>query len=190
MENRARKTAERDPKAKKQTGGGRRPRKLSEYGKQLLEKQKVKRMYGMREKQMHRFFGKAVKAQEGAPGTNLLRLLESRLDNVVYRLKLAITRSQARQMVVHGLVMVNGKKVFSPSYIVRVGDVITLTPKALGKEAFLAQVVDKRLNLGIKVPEWLELNKAERKGQILREPSRSDITAPIEEHLIVEFYSK
>ncbi|MBT3455910.1 30S ribosomal protein S4, partial [bacterium] len=139
----------------------RRPRKLSEYGKQLMEKQKVKREYGVREKQFRRFFSIATR-MEGAPGENLLSLLERRIDNVLYRLKLAVTRQQARQIIVHGHVLVNGKKVSSPSSFVCVDDVISLNQKTSSKEKFLEQVVDKRLNIGIKVPEWLELNKKER----------------------------
>src|SRR3990167_587918 len=100
---------------------GKRPKKMSEYGRQLQEKQKVKEMYGMRERQFRRFFANAVKAI-GAPGDNLLSLLERRLDNVLYRLKMATTRTQARQMVVHGLVLVNERKVSSPSFLVSVGD--------------------------------------------------------------------
>lgn len=170
---------------------GKRPaRKQSEYGKQLSEKQKVKEMYGLREKQFRRFFGVAIRSREGVPGENLLSLLERRLDNAMYRLKLATTRTQARQMIVHGHVMVNGGKVYSPSFLVKVNDEISLDPKVMEKKIFLEQVVDKRLNIGIKVPEWLELNKNDRKGRVLRNPVRSDIQAPIEEHLIVELYSK
>lgn len=165
-------------------------RKQSEYGKQLSEKQKVKEMYGLREKQFKRFFGNAIKSREGVPGENLLSLLERRLDNTLYRLKLATTRTQARQMVTHGHVMINGRKVYSPSCLVSVNDEISLDPKVLEKKVFLEQVVDKRLNIGIKVPEWLELDKKDRKGRVLRNPVRSDIQAPIEEHLIVELYSK
>lgn len=165
-------------------------RKQSEYGKQLSEKQKVKEMYGLREKQFRRFFGIASKSREGMPGENLLNLLERRLDNTIYRLKLATTRTQARQMITHGHVMVNGKKVYSPSFLVSVNNEISLDPKVLDKKIFLEQVVDKRLNIGIKVPEWLELNKNDRKGKVLRNPVRSDIQVPIEEHLIVELYSK
>jgi len=164
-------------------------KKMSEYGKQLYEKQRVKRMYGMRERQFRRFFDIALHAQ-GAPGENLLSLCERRLDNTVYRLKMAISRTQARQMVNHGLVYVNGKKVHSPSYFVSVNDVITLSNRALNKPAFIEQVVDKRMKMGIKVPEWLELNKQEHKGIVLRDPERNDIQVPIEEHLIVELYSK
>ena len=169
--------------------GGKRPRRVSEYGRQLQEKQKVKHMYGLREKQFRRFFGIAVK-REGAPGENLLSLLERRLDNTLYRLKMATSRSQARQVVVHGHVHVNGTRVHSPSYLVSVDDVVSLRDKTLDKKAFVEQVVDKRLKMGIKVPEWLELDKNARTGRVLRDPARADIQVPIEEHLIVELYSK
>ncbi len=174
----------------RETSAKRPARKQSEYGKQLSEKQKVKEMYGLREKQFRRFFGIAINSREGVPGENLLSLLERRLDNTLYRLKLATTRTQARQMVTHGHAMINGRKVYSPSCLVSVNDEISLDPKVMEKKVFLEQVVDKRLNIGIKVPEWLELNKNDRKGRVLRKPVRSDIQAPIEEHLIVELYSK
>ena len=132
----------------------------------LKEKQKVKKMYGLRENQFKRFFDIACKSREGAPGENLLSLLERRLDNAVYRLKLATTRTQARQIIVHGHIMVNGQKVYSPSYLVSVNDEISLAPNVTTKREFLEQVVDKRLNIGIKVPEWLELNKKDRKGNV------------------------
>ena len=167
----------------------RRPRKLSEYGRQLLEKQKVKQEYGMREKQFRRFFNIATKMQ-GAPGENLLSLLERRLDNVVYRLKLAASRPQARQIIVHGHIFVNGRKAYTPSFLICTNDVVSLNPKMLAQDKFIAQVVDKRLNIGIRVPEWLELNKKDRMGKALRNPVRSDIQTPIEEHHIVELYSK
>jgi len=167
----------------------RRGRKLSEYGKQLEEKQKVKRMYGVLEKQFRRFFKAAVK-DEGATGEILLSKLERRLDNVLYRLKLATTRRQARQIIVHGHVLVNGKKVYSPSFQVSTKDEISLAPNVSDKKVFLEQVIDKRLNIGIRVPEWLELDKGNRMGRVLRLPVRTDIQAPIEEHLIVELYSK
>lgn len=168
----------------------RRPRKLSEYGKQLQEKQNVKKMYGMREKQFRRFFKIAAQSREGEPGSNLLSLLERRLDNAIYRLKMATSRAQARQVIVHGHILVNGKKVYSPSYLVAINDEIALAQNVADKAAFLETVIDKRLKIGIKVPEWLELNKADRKGKVLRAPVRSDIQVPIEEHLIVELYSK
>lgn len=164
-------------------------KKLSEYGKQLLEKQKVKKMYGLREKQFRRFFKEASR-QQGAPGENLLRLLEQRLDNVLYRLKFAVTRRQARQVVAHGHVLVNGKRVYTPSLLLTVGDSVSFVDNVASKTKFLEQVVDKRLNIGIKVPEWLELQKHDRKGLMLRLPVRSDIQVPIEEHMIVELYSK
>lgn len=165
-------------------------RKLSEYGKQLKEKQKIKEMYGLREKQFRRFFAIALRSRIGVPGENLLSMLERRLDNALFRLKMATSRTQARQIIVHGHILVNGRKVYSPSYLVEVDDVISLAPNVANKQAFLEQVIDKRLNIGIKVPEWLELNKEDRNGRILRYPVRSDITVPMEEHLIVELYSK
>lgn len=165
-------------------------KRVSEWGKQLQEKQKVKQMYGMREKQFRRFYSIAVTATQGAPGENLLNLLERRIDNVVYRLKMATTRSQARQMIVHGHININGRKVTSPSCLVHVNDVISLTDSALKNSAFLEQVVDKRMSIGIKVPEWLELMKKDRAGKVLRHPARADLQTPIEEYLIVELYSK
>jgi len=166
-----------------------RSKKLSEYGKQLAEKQKVKEMYGMREKQFQRFYANAVHSQ-GAPGETLLSMLERRLDNVMYRLKFAVTRRQARQIITHGHVTVNRRKVYSPSFLVSVNDVIALASNVADKKEFVEQVIDKRLNIGIKVPEWLELDKQDKKGQVLRLPVRSDIQTPIEEYLIVEMYSK
>ncbi len=166
-----------------------RMKKLSEYGRQLQEKQKVKRMYGMKEAQFRRFFGLATRTEQ-ATGESLLSVLERRLDNVLFRLKLATSRPQARQAIVHGLVQVNGKKVSSPSYLVDITQEISYKPAVLEKKVFLEEVVDKRLTAAAKVPEWLELDKTARKGRILRYPVRSDITTPIEEHLIVELYSK
>jgi len=164
--------------------------KLSEYGRQLQEKQKVKEMYGLRERQFKRFFAVASKQQEGGPGENLLRLLERRLDNVIYRLKMATTRTQARQIITHGHILVNGKKIYSPSYLVALYDVVTLSERVNTLTTFLADVIEKRMKVGIKVPEWLELDKKERVGKVLRLPVRADVQVPIEEHLIVELYSK
>lgn len=165
-------------------------RKTSEYGRQLLEKQKVKHMYGMLERQFRRFFEIASR-HEGSAGDNLLSMLERRLDNVVYRLKLASTRTQARQVVVHGHILVNGRKVHSPSYQVNVGDVVTVAPSTVEKKPeFMQTVIDKRLSLAVKVPDWLELNKDAHKGTVLRLPVRADIQTPIEDSLIVELYSK
>jgi small subunit ribosomal protein S4 len=165
-------------------------RKLSEYGKQLQEKQKVKEMYGLRERQFKRFFSVASKQRDGGPGENLLSLLERRLDNVVYKLKMATTRTQARQIITHGHVLVNGKKVYSPSFLVSLEDVVSLSERVSKMETFLRDVVEKRMKVGIKVPEWLELDKKDRFGRVLRLPVRADIQVPIEEHLIVELYSK
>lgn len=182
-------TREKDSGANEQVS--KRPgRKLSEYGKQLQEKQKVRDMYGMRERQFRKFFKAAIQRREGTPGENLLSMLERRVDNAVYRLKFATSRAQARQIIVHGHILVNGSKVYSPSYMVSVGDVISLAANVAQKAVFLEQVVDKRMKMGIKVPDWLELDKKERKGHVLRYPARSDIQVPIEEHLIVELYSK
>lgn len=164
-------------------------KKTSEYGKQLQEKQKAKMMYGMREKQFKRFFEEATR-QKGVTGESLLSLLERRIDNVVYRLKMAGSRIQSRQMVVHGHIYINGSRVSSPSCLVKEGDIITLSEASLKKASFLEQIVDKRLNMGIRVPEWLELQKKDRKGIVTRLPIRSDIVVPVEEHMIVELYSK
>jgi len=164
-------------------------KKLSEYGKQLREKQKVKVIYGMRERQFRRFFDLASR-QKGITGEILLSLLERRLDNVLFRSKMAFSREQARQMVVHGHVAINGKRVISPSFLIKGGDTIELSKRTLERKGFLENVIDKRLAMGIKTPEWISLEKENRKGVILRLPIRSDITAPIAEHLIVELYSK
>jgi small subunit ribosomal protein S4 len=182
-------TFEKRPVSPGQHGRKAGTKKASEYGKQLQEKQKVKLMYGVLESQFRRFFSVASK-QKGVTGEMLLSLLERRLDNVAFRLKMAISRVQARQMVVHGHVLVNGKRVISPSFVVKEGDVISLAASTLTNKAFVENVVDKRMSLGIKVPEWLELNKKERSGVVTKLPARSDITTPIEEHLIVELYSK
>ena len=183
-------TLERRPTSPGQHGKRAGSKKVSEYGRQLEEKQKVRLMYGILERQFQRFFEIATK-QVGITGENLLCLLERRLDNVVYRLKMAISREQARQMVVHGHIAVNGKKVDCPSYLAKEGAVITLVESTLqANKGFVENVIDKRLNSTIKVPEWLELQKKERKGMVLRTPVRADITAQIKEHLIVELYSK
>lgn len=169
----------------KRTGG----RKLSEYGRQLQEKQRVKVIYGMRESQFRRFFSLAAR-ETGVTGETLLSLLERRLDNVVYRLRMAISRIQARQLIVHGHIVVNGRRVSSPSFLVKVGDEISLTATTLKNTTFVESFIDKRMSIGTKVPEWLEVQKKDRKGVVLRLPIRSDITMPVEEHLIVELYSK
>jgi small subunit ribosomal protein S4 len=165
-------------------------KKTSEYGRQLQQKQLVRDMYGMRERQFVRFYKIALHQREGATGENLLSLLERRLDNVVFRLKLSKTREQARQMTVHGHIFVNGKRVHTPSYLVNINDAISLGIRTLENKEFIEAVVDKRLKVGIKTPDWLELDKKNRVGYVLRNPVRSDIQVPIEEALIVELYSK
>jgi small subunit ribosomal protein S4 len=174
---------------KSKASQAKRPRKKTEYGRQLEEKQKVKRMYGMREKQFRRFFGAAVKSKEGT-GDMLLSLLERRLDNILYRLKLATSRPQARQIIVHGHVLVNGQKISSPSYLADINDEISISPRAEKKQVFVENVVEKRLKTAVKVPDWLELDKSKHLGKVLRHPVRSDIQVPMEEYLIVELYSK
>lgn len=166
------------------------PKKTSEYGRQLRQKQQVKQAYGMRERQFVRFFDLALHQREGATGENFLSLLERRLDNVVFRLKFAKTRKQARQMVSHGHIFVNNARVHTASYLVSIQDVVGLDPRTAQNDSFIESVIDKRLKVGIKTPDWLELDKKNRVGYVLRNPVRADIQMPVEEHLIVEFYSK
>ncbi len=182
-------TIERRPTSPGQHGKRAGSKKLSEYGKQLEAKQRVKLMYGMLERQFSRFFSVASQ-QHGVTGDNLVTMLERRLDNVVFRLKMAVSRVQARQMIIHGHITVNGNKVDKPSYLVKAGDAVSLTEATLNNKVFIENVVDKRLATAIKVPEWLELQKKDRKGVIVRLPVRADVTTPIQEHLIVELYSK
>lgn len=160
--------------------------KFSSYGVQLREKQKVKRMYGLVEKQFRNFFAKAER-QKGITGTNLLILLERRLDNMVYRLGFANSRNEARQLVQHNHFNVNGRKVSIPSYLVKIGDVIELREKSR-KSAKINDSVEGVARRGI--PSWLELDKEHYRGRILALPSREDLTMPIKEQLIVELYSK
>ncbi len=165
---------------------GQRRSKLSDYGTQLREKQKVKRIYGVLEKQFRGYFEKAER-QRGVTGTNLLVLLERRLDNIVYRLGFANSRSQARQLVRHNLIMVNGAKVNLPSFLVRAGDMVQATEK--GRK--LPMVLDAMEAVARRgTPAWLEFNKDEAKGRVIMFPEREDITMPIQEHFIVELYSK
>lgn len=182
-------TIEKRPTSPGQHGKRAGSKKLSEYGKQLEAKQRVKIMYGMLERQFRRFFSVATQ-QHGITGENLVTMLERRLDNVVFRLKMAVSRIQARQMIVHGHITVNGNKVDKPSYLVKAGDAVSLTEATLNNKVFIENVVDKRLGTAIKVPEWLDLQKKDRKGVIVRLPVRADVITPIEEHLIVELYSK
>lgn len=158
--------------------------KIVGYGLQLREKQKVKRMYGILEKQFRLYFQRAAR-QKGVTGENLLSQLERRLDNVVLRLGLAASHAQARQFVRHGHFRVNGKKVNVPSFLVRIGDEISIREKSLKNVQILSAL---EVNRG--VPPWLELNPALLSGRVLALPKREDITMPIEEHMIVELYSK
>lgn len=160
-------------------------KKLSNYGVQLREKQKVRRYYGVSEKQFVKYFNIADK-MEGIAGENFLKVLESRLDNVVFRLGLASSRAEARQLVNHGHFIVNGSKVDIPSYLSNVGDVIEVKEKSTKSPRFKELVEGHQGN----VPQWLEIDTENLKGKIVAEPSREDIDIPIEEHLIVEWYSK
>ena len=166
--------------------GERRGRKISDYGIQLREKQKVKRMYGLSEKQFHLFFERA-EAQRGVTGTNLLVLLERRLDNVIYRLGFANSRTQGRQFVLHNHFLVNGKKVNIPSFLVKKGDSIEVKEKSK-KIAAISDSLEAVVRRGI--PQWLELEKEKHKGVVTGFPVREDLTMPIQEQLVVELYSK
>ncbi len=166
--------------------GQRRHGKTSDYGVQLREKQKVKRIYGLSEKQFHLFFERAER-QKGITGINLLILLESRLDNVVYRLGFVNSRTQGRHFVKHNHFLVNGKKVNIPSYLVKAGDVIELRDKSRKIQA-ITDALDAVVRRGI--PQWLDLEKENMKGIAKSSPVREDIIMPIQEQLIVELYSK
>ncbi|MEG1508833.1 MAG: 30S ribosomal protein S4 [Clostridia bacterium] len=159
-------------------------KKLSPYAVQFREKQKAKRIYGLCEKQFKLYYDKAEKMR-GITGTNMLVLLERRLDNVVYRLGLGTSRSHARQLVNHGLICVNGAKVDIPSYLIIAGDVISVKENKMEKTVF-ANMTEKKVNL----PKWLDFNAETLTGKILALPEREDIDLSIEEHLIVELYSK
>lgn len=165
--------------------GGTRRKKVSEYGAQLKEKQKVKFVYGILEKQFHRYYLKAAN-MKGITGDNMLQLLELRLDNVVYRLGLAKTRRMARQVVGHGHIRVNGKKVDIPSYSVKVGDVITLRPTSAEKEMFKAL----REGTSVLTPKWLTFDAPSLTGTVNALPAREDIDLQLQENMIVEFYSR
>lgn len=165
---------------------GRSRTKVSNYGLQLREKQKVRRMYGLLEGQFHRCFEKADR-QKGITGTNLLILLERRLDNVVYRLGFACARNQAGQLVKHNHFLVNGKKVNIPSYLLKIGDVIEVKEKSRSLLP-ITEALDAVVRRGI--PQWLELDKDNCKGTVNAYPVREDLTMPMQEQLIVELYSK
>ena len=165
---------------------GQKRSKLSEYGTQLREKQKTKAFYGVGEKQFRKYFEMASN-KKGITGDNLLQILESRLDNVVYRLGFGASRAQARQLVNHGQFEVNGQKVDIPSYLVKAGDVITVREN---KKENGAIKVNVEANAARPVPAWLELNNETLSGKVVRLASREDVDIPVEEHLIVELYSK
>jgi small subunit ribosomal protein S4 len=160
--------------------------KISDYGLQLREKQKVKRMYGVLEKQFRGYFERAERMR-GITGTNLLVLLERRLDNVVYRLGFANSRSQARQLVRHNHVLVDGMRVNLPSFLVKVGQSVQVTEKSR-TSPLVRDALEAAARRGC--PPWLELEKEAAKGRVSMFPTREDITMPIQEHLIVELYSK
>ena len=165
---------------------GQKRAKLSEYGTQLREKQKTKSYYGVGEKQFRGYFEMASN-KKGITGDNLLQILESRLDNVVYRLGFGASRAQARQLVNHGQFAVNGQRVDIPSYLVKSGDVITVREIKKYNGAIKANI---EANAARPVPAWLELNNETLSGKVVRLASREDVDIPVEEHLIVELYSK
>ena len=159
-------------------------KKNSEYGLQLREKQKAKRFYGLQETQFRNLFEKAA-SRKGVTGDNLLILLESRLDNVVYRLGLASSRKEARQLIVHSHFTLNGKKVNSPGLEVKAGDVIKVKEKSQSSPKF-KEIKDMQIT----VPSWLTVDTEKLEGKVVALPTRADIDTPIAEHLIVELYSK
>ena len=159
-------------------------KKMSNYGVQLREKQKAKRIYGVLESQFRSYYEKA-EHMKGITGENLLKLLEVRLDNVAYKLGYGASRNEARQLVTHGHFLVNGKKVDIPSYKVSVNDVITVCEKSRGTEKFKTFVENPKA-----LPKWLEANLDNFEGKVVAEPTREDIDVPVNETLIVELYSK
>ncbi len=161
-------------------------RRISSYGIQLREKQKVRFMYGISESQFNGYFTKATKLS-GVPGENLLSLLEKRLDNVVYRMGLADSRPDGRQMVLHGHFLLNGRKASVPSILVEKGDVVTLSEK--GKKNKKVKEISEEKEPAT-VPEWIEYDPDTPKGTIIREPKRDDIDYEVQEQLIVEYYSR
>ncbi|MEG0779218.1 MAG: 30S ribosomal protein S4 [Oscillospiraceae bacterium] len=166
--------------------GNARNKKMSEYGLQLREKQKARRYYGVLESQFAQYF-ELANARKGMTGENLLSILESRLDNVVYRLGYAMSRAEARQLVRHGHFTINGKKVNIPSYQVRVGEVIEMKDASAKLDKLKGSL---EANASRPVPKWLEMDKNNHVAKVIAVPAREDIDLPIEEHLIVELYSK
>ena len=167
-----------------QHGQGR--KKSSEYGMQLRAKQTARRFYGVQENQFHHYFEIAERKQ-GITGDNLLRILESRLDNVVYRVGFASSRAEARQLVGHGHCEVNGKRVDIASYLLKAGDVVSICEKSRASEKIKAVV---EANSARPVPEWIDVDRNNLSAKIIALPTREQIEAPVEEQLIVEFYSK
>ena len=174
-------------KETKRNPGGQMRKKKSEYAIQLNEKQKVKFVYGILEKQFHMYYEKASRMQ-GKTGENLLTLIERRLDNVVYRLGFAMTRREARQLVTHGHFTVNGQRVDIPSFLVKVGDVIEVREKSRSSVKFKRLLGEDAIQ--VNVPKWLDHAKNTLQGKVVAMPARDDIDFPVEEHLIVELYSK
>jgi small subunit ribosomal protein S4 len=166
--------------------GQNRRRKASDYGEQLREKQKVKRLYGIAERQFRGYYYKASR-MKGITGENLLVLLERRLDNIVYRLGFASDHAEARQLIRHGHVVINDKRINIPSYLVRVGEVISVKEKSR-KNSRIAESISAVDRRG--VPQWIELDKEKIEGRVKSLPTREDFTMPIREQLIVELYSK
>ncbi len=171
-----------DKKSRKQKTGYQ--KKMSEYAIQLREKQRAKFIYGILEKQFRNTFEKAAK-QKGITGENLLIMLERRLDNVVFRMGLSTTRRESRQLVTHGHFTVNGKKVNIPSYQVSVGDVIKVKEKSMSSPKF-----KEIKEMSVTTPKWITVDRDRLEGKVVAIPEREDIDTPIEEHLIVELYSK
>jgi small subunit ribosomal protein S4 len=161
-------------------------RKISDYGVQLREKQKVKRIYGLLEKQFHTYYVKAAR-QKGVTGENLLVFLETRLDNTVYRLGFAPSRKSARQLIRHRHFIVNGKTVDVPSYLLRPGDVVRVRDRSKGLD--IIHMALRESERAVDLP-WLRLNKANLEGELLERPKRADIPLAVQEQLIVELYSK
>ena len=172
-------------KSTRNPGNANRRRKVSEYGIQLKEKQKVKVIYGVLEKQFHKYYLKASH-MKGITGDNMLQLLELRLDNVVYRLGLGKTRRMARQVVTHGHILVNGRKVDIPSYTVKAGDVITIRQQSAQLEMFKVL----REGTSVVTPKWLTFDAPTLTGKVEALPQRDDIDFELQENLIVEFYSR
>ena len=165
--------------------GNARRRRPSVYSDQLRQKQRLKRYYGVRERQLRRYVREAARRREGRMGDHLLTLLERRLDNVVYRLGFATTRAQARQFVTHGHVLVDGRKVDIPSYTLRPGQDV-----AIRAGSPVIPAVEAALDLSGAMPGWLEADVEARSGRVLREPVRSEIPTPVEEQLIVEYFAR